>query len=133
MKDKKLIPMVQFILEIDFMTTKEFCDTYNVPHPYFTGEIKSSAEQLLQVDAIKHKMFVEYAKILNKNISEDSLKYLGFTEIDTRGGYPEFKNERFTITKDQYGFWLQPYDSMDGVRLSKINDLVGYGFSYNYL
>ena len=54
--------MVQFILEIDFMTTKEFCDKFNVPHPIFTGEVESSAKQFLQVDAIKQKMFVDYAK-----------------------------------------------------------------------
>ena len=132
MKAKKLIPMVQFILEIDWMTTKEFCDTYRVPLPFFTGDVKSSADQFLQVDAIKHKMFVEYAKFLAKDISIDILKNkLGFTDVETRGGYAKFSNGRFTITNDQYGFWLEPYDSVDGSRLSKLESLAGYGLSYN--
>jgi len=65
---KKLISMVDFILEIDWLTTKEFCDKYKVPYPVFTGEIQSSVDQFLQIDAIKQKMFVEYAKFLNKKI-----------------------------------------------------------------
>lgn len=124
--------MVQFILEIDWMTTKEFCDTYSVPRPYFTGDVKTSADKLLQVDAIKHKLFVEYAKFLAKDISIDILKNkLGFADLEVRGGYPKFSNGKFTITNDEYGFWLEPYDSVDGIRLSKVEDLVGYGFNYN--
>jgi hypothetical protein len=70
-KLKKLVPMIDYILNIDELTTTEFCDIYNIPKPVFTGEIKSSADQFLQIDAIKHKMFVEYAKFLNMNINED--------------------------------------------------------------
>jgi hypothetical protein len=59
--------MIEFILEIDSLTTTEFCKKYNVPLPVFTGEIKSSADQFLQIDAIKQKMFVEYAKQLSRS------------------------------------------------------------------
>ena len=59
--------MIEYILEIDSMTTKEFCDKFKVPHPYFTGDVESSTNLLLQIDAIKHKMFVEYAKDLRRN------------------------------------------------------------------
>jgi hypothetical protein len=70
MKESKLVPMTQYILDIDWLTTKEFCDTYKIPHPVFTGDVKTSADQFLQVDAIKHKMFVEYAKFLVKPLKK---------------------------------------------------------------
>lgn len=58
--------MIKYILDIDFMTTAEFCKVYNVPEPVFTGEVQSSARLFLEIDAIKHRMFVEKAKELNK-------------------------------------------------------------------
>lgn len=64
-----LISMVNFILETDWLTTKEFCDKYNVPLPKFTGEVNSSVNELLAIDAIKHRYFVEYAKMLNRKIT----------------------------------------------------------------
>lgn len=130
METKKLVSMVDFILEIDWLTTKEFCDAYGIPYPYFTGEIKSSVDQFLQVDAIKHKMFVEYAKFLRKDlkiemfIGENPI-FVGFEKVDVRGGNPKVKNRKYEITNDQFGFWLEPYDSVDGYRLHKIQDLVG--------
>ena len=123
--------MIQFILEIDWMTTTEFCDTYNVPHPIFTGDVKSSADQFLQVDAIKHKMFVGHAKLLSKNITVKILGDLGFVSIDVRGGHPKYKNGKYEIVNDDMGFWLEPYDSVDGIRISKVQDLVNFGFTYN--
>lgn len=120
--------MVDFILEIDFMTTGEFCKNYELQLP----TIQDGANGLLQIDAIKHKMFVEYAKILSRNISVQVLKTnLGFTDIETRGGFPRFKNGKYFITHDDFGFWLEPYDSVDGIRLSKIGNLVGLGIFYN--
>lgn len=58
--------MVQFILEVDYMTTTEFCNKYGVPLPVFTGEVGSSVNNLLQIDAIKCKMFIQKAKELNR-------------------------------------------------------------------
>ncbi len=131
MKETKLVPMIQYILDIDWMTTKEFCDTYNVPHPYFTGDIKTSADKFLQVDAIKHKMFVEYAKLLNKNITTDVLvKNLGFESLDTRGGYPQYESGKYKITNDQYGFYLEPYCAVDGRRIHKLSDLTDIDMTY---
>ena len=63
----------QYILDIDFMTTKEFCDTYNIPHPQYTGDVKTSADQFLAIDAIKQRMFVEYAKKLRKEATNVQL------------------------------------------------------------
>ncbi len=122
--------MVRFILDIDWMTTIEFCETYKIPHPYFIGDIKTSADLFLQVDAIKQKMFVEYAKLLNKDITAELLKKLGFECLDTRGGFQIYKNGKYQIIDDQYGFWLDPYDSADGRRVHKINDLIDLSLTY---
>lgn len=70
MTTKKLIPMHDFVLEIDALTTLEFCNMYGCPVPKFIGNVETSADQFLQVDAIKHRIFVEYAKFLNKPLNE---------------------------------------------------------------
>ncbi len=125
--------MVKFILEIDWLTTKEFCDKYSVPHPFYTGEVNSSVDKLLQVDAVKHRMFLEYAKFLNKDLTKDmfvgeSPIFVGFEVVDVCDGAftlsgesvnTQVKNEKYTITFVKDGFYL---DS-DGVRLVKIEDL----------
>ena len=132
MKVEKLVSMVQFIINIDWMTTSEFCDAYNVPHPYFTGQVKTSVDQFLQIDAIKCKMFIEYAKLLSKKITAEVLeKYMCFESVDVRGCHPQYKKGKYTITNDDHGFWLEPYDSVDGSRITKIEDLINYNLSYN--
>lgn len=128
MKIVKLLPMVKFILDIDSLTTKEFCDKYSVPHPFFTGNVDSSVDKLLQVDAVKHRMFLEYAKFLNKDLTQDMFVgeraiFVGFEAVGVRGGIPQVKNGKYIINFDQFGFYLNPYDSVDGVRLVKIEDL----------
>jgi hypothetical protein len=57
METIKLKSMIQFILDIDWMTTEEFCEAYHIPIPVFTGDVKSSADQLLQIDAVKHRIY----------------------------------------------------------------------------
>ena len=59
--------MVDYILNIDWMTTTEFCNETGAPLPNIRGGVDS----FLQIDAIKHRMFVEYAKFLNKPITLD--------------------------------------------------------------
>lgn len=54
--------MIKFILDIDWMTTTEFCNTYKIPLPTASG----GAAGFLAVDAIKHKMFVDHAKKLSR-------------------------------------------------------------------
>lgn len=129
--ETKLKPMVDFILEIDWMTTPEFCKEYNIQEPYWNGNVESCANQFIKLDARKHKMFVEHAKLLNKDITKEILINCGFTPVDVRGGYPKYKNGKYEITNDQYGFWLEPYDAMDGCRVNKLNDLTSYGFTFN--
>ena len=43
------------------MGTAEFCDAYGIPHPTVRGGV----EDFLTVDAIKCKIFIEYAKFLS--------------------------------------------------------------------
>ena len=62
----------EYILEIDWLTTTEFCDKFNVPPPRFTGEVESSVNEMLRIDAIKHRMFVEKAKEIRKNLTPTS-------------------------------------------------------------
>jgi len=72
-KEKELSEVKElysYILEIDFLTTKEFCDKFNVPHPKFTGEVESSVCDMLRIDAVKHRMFVEKAKQIRKSLTQ---------------------------------------------------------------
>lgn len=103
----ELKPMVQFILEIDQMTTKEFCDKYNVPHPYFTGDVRTSADKFLQVDAIKHKMFVEHAKLLKRNTP------IAKEWICVQDRLPEDGVEVIGYSKD----WVHPDFNTNGTRV----------------
>ncbi len=147
--------MVQFILEIDWMTTKEFCETYQVPLPTLIGGVND----FLQVDAIKHKMFVEYAKFLNKplemgmfyplnekgdvmfydainfesaNKFKDAERKLLFNGFSLKGSY---QSSTMTIHfQDVLNIWwwdktTQVWSISKG--LKTIGDLVNYGLSYN--
>jgi len=126
----KLVPMVQLILDIDWLTTKEFCNEYGVPLPYFTGDIQTSADKLLQVDAVKHRMFVSYAKMLNKKLdrtmfTENGRVFLGFKSSGTD---PEilFTNEEVEILSNKDGFWIlatKPHSIVKQVE--RVQDLIG--------
>lgn len=54
--------IVDELLNIDWLTTTEFCKKYDWPLPVFTGDIKSSALLIMQVDAIKFHRIIEFAK-----------------------------------------------------------------------
>ena len=133
---KSLMPMVQFILEIDFLSTEEFCDAYELQRPYWTGDTQTSADMFIRLEIIKHRMFVEYAKLLNKNLTKEMFVgknplIHGFHYVGYNSESKKIRNGKYEITFDQYGFWLEPYDSVDGRRLHKVEDLVSYGFAYN--
>ena len=151
--------MVQFILEIDWMTTKDFCDTYHIPHPYFTGDVKTSVDKFLQVDAIKHKMFVEYAKFLNKPLEmgmfyplneKGEVMFYDSINIEMANKFKDLKSKllfsEFSIEgdyqspgmkihfQDVLNIWwwdkaTQVWELSKG--LKTIGDLVNYGLSYN--
>lgn len=140
MKTVKLKSMTEFILDMDFMTTNEFCTKYNVSLPGFTGEVKSSAAQFLKIDAIKHRLFVAYAKLLNSPIKEDMLKDIadGKTlfpyfekssskramEIGTVNSFDNFGEDKFSLcifkekTDEHASCWHTYY------HLKKVGDLV---------
>lgn len=77
---KELSQMADFVLEINAMTTTEFCKKYKIDLPYFTGEVESSAEQFIRLDGIKYRMLVNHAKkwkekesdtwLLNKQLTQ---------------------------------------------------------------
>lgn len=70
----------------------------------------------------------EYADLLNTPLEEDLLvNYLKFTSLDVRGGSPRFQYGNYEITNDKYGYYLDPYDSMNGRRIHTINDLTNLG------
>ncbi|WP_192579301.1 dATP/dGTP pyrophosphohydrolase domain-containing protein [Dyadobacter aurulentus] len=54
--------MITFILNIDWMTTTEFCEAYNVPLP----TAREGVNGLLRIDAVKHKLFLDRAKALDR-------------------------------------------------------------------
>jgi len=59
--------MIDYILDIDWLTTKEFCDKYKIPIPIATRDINWNVSEFFRIDAIKWKMVMEYAKKLNKD------------------------------------------------------------------
>ncbi len=85
--------MVQFILDIDWLSTIEFCNKHGVPHPRLTHNVEASANQLLQVDAVKHRLFREYAKFLNKKLTLDM--FVGKDPI-----FPGFETAKTSEDKD---------------------------------
>lgn len=50
----------QYIVDIDSMTTSEFCEAHNLPKPVNTGDVKTSATSFLQIDAIKFRLVKEF-------------------------------------------------------------------------
>lgn len=130
MKVIKLVPMVQLILDIDWLTTKEFCNEYGVPLPYFTGDVKTSADKFLQVDAVKHRMFVSYAKTLNKKI--DRTMFFGngkiFLGFDQSGNEKEmlFSFGELEILSNNEGFWILAVKPNSTVKkIERVQDLIG--------
>lgn len=67
---EKFKPMVDYILDIDWMTTTEFCEKYQIPKPrFYPGATpEEMAGYFLQVEAIKAKIFIEYAKQIKRAI-----------------------------------------------------------------
>ena len=129
---KKLISLIDYVLQIDFMTTVEFCNVYQIPKPKFACDVDFGVSEIFRIDAIKQKMFVDYAKFLNKDITVDILKTLGFNQAVYKGeNMPEYTNGKYEIANDKYGFYLQPYDSVDGQRVRKVFQLCELGLTIN--
>jgi hypothetical protein len=126
MKTKELLSMVDFILEIDFMTTIEFCKNYEVQLP----TIQAGANGLLQIDAIKHKMFVEYAKFLNKKLTIDMFEgeknlFVGGKYVDRQPSihWNTYEIRNRVVFQDSNG------KQNNSIGL-KVSDLCGFGVLY---
>lgn len=76
----KLNPQ-EFILYIDSLSTKEFCDWQGIQHPYFTGDVKSSADLFLQIDTIKWRLCKEKAKSYSLPVSPNVSKVEDWDEV----------------------------------------------------
>lgn len=129
-KKHKLVSMVQYILDIDFLSTIEFCDTFGVPHPVFTGEVKSTADQFLQIDAIKNRLFKDYAKFLNQPLN---LKmFVGDNAIFNGFYVAKTKNEYIDVLKKEENKTIYAYIDMSEFKMNyphdakRIVDLVNY-------
>mgnify|MGYP001346061043 CR=1 FL=1 len=129
-KKVKLISMVDFILYIDGLTTVEFCDKYGVPHPYFTGDVRTSADQFLQVDAIKYRLITAYAKFLNKELTLDMFE--GDKKIFNGGSYEtKLPYNNYVVVGNGSTTIFQDTDLEKNTSLKlRINDITGLGIEY---
>jgi hypothetical protein len=142
MKLKKLIPMVDFILDIEWMTTTEFCNETGAPLP----TIKGGSDSFLQIDAIKHRLFVEYANFLNKNLTDemfigDNPTFPGFVKCTpAEAEKKDILNSFDNFGKDEYMIRMYRNYEANGVtkkafvtsfHLKKVNDIVTFGMQYN--
>lgn len=62
----KKLPLLEYILYIDSLSTEEFCNWQGIKHPFWTGDVKSSANMFLQVDVVKLRLIKEKAKLENR-------------------------------------------------------------------
>lgn len=73
MKTIPLIPLLQFVHQLDTMSTTDFCKQYDAPVPSTVADL--SAYQ--QIDCIKYNIIAEYAKLLRKPIREEMFQGRG--------------------------------------------------------
>lgn len=57
----------QFVRELDWLTTKEFCEKYNIEIPSWKGNVQLAASEFIRLDAIKWNMTKEFVKHGIKN------------------------------------------------------------------
>lgn len=127
MKTKKLVTMVDYILNIDWMTTTEFCNETGAPLPTVRGGVYS----FLQIDAIKHRMFVEYAKFLNKELTYEMFE--GEKRIFECGKYIDRQPSTTFNTYEVNGVVLfaDTNTKRNVSRGLKVSDLTKLGILYN--
>lgn len=86
MEDNKVISnedVVNFILNIDWMTTKEFCEKYGYPVPMPIGSAIDMAKDMLAVDGFKWHKVMEFAKKARRTQKEAKPSTIG--ELEKRG------------------------------------------------
>lgn len=62
---------LHFALDIDWLTTNEFCDKFSIPVPRWAGNAQALADQVLHLDAIKYKMLIDKAKEISRRKPEE--------------------------------------------------------------
>lgn len=132
----KLLSMTDYILHIDGMTTKEFCDAYGIPHP----TIEEGVTGFLTIDAIKHRFFLEYAKFLKQKIRVSMF-------VGDRAVFPNFESGvtfedepviRMKGSKQVYAYLNGNPQMTDVIRMNfprsgeRVEDLIGYIEECNY-
>ena len=132
----KLISMRKLVLEIHALTTTEFCLKYKIPTPTLSSVSPSMTNELLRIDAIKQRFFVEYAQFLSKKVNLNVLiKQLGFSlsEAEGNGRDVELLNDGYCVIHSEGGeLWLSSYDATDGREINIIEDLVGLDIEVNF-
>lgn len=128
-----------YILDIDAMTMNEFCQVYNISIPSFEGKIKSQIKPQfelvfdLQISNIKQKMFVEYAKFLNKELCIEMFE--GERKIFEGGKYVDRQPSTQWNTYEIAGVVIFQ-DSNTGINRpigKRVFDLAGKGLKYSRL
>lgn len=65
--------------------------------------------------------------------AKEKVLFKGFEVLNTRVGMSVVNNGRLEFEFDEYGCWLNPYDSCDGVRINKIEILSNLNLSKEHL
>jgi len=61
--------LTDFVLNVDALTTNEFCEAYGVEVPSWRGSVQASAFEFIRIDAIKWRMVKERSKELKKGLT----------------------------------------------------------------
>ena len=69
-REQRYKELIDFILELDRLTTKEFCDKFNHPLPSWKGNVGVAVSEFLSIDAVKYKMIKDLAKDINKALNQ---------------------------------------------------------------
>lgn len=121
----KIIPMVRFILDIDRMGIKEFYDKIRITEPVLHDSIVRNGDNFLHILAVQYRLYVEYAKFLDTNVTVDILcDNLGFTQLeDVMDVYDRYANAENIVIYDGESFWLCKAGEMEVKPLKRIEDL----------
>ena len=159
MKTYPLIPLSQYVLEVDALSTQEFCEKFKLPPPSWTGETESTALQFIHLDSLKYDMVLQYTKFLNTPLTigmftpcdsdgkpfptpklsseipayEAALKrvlFMGFERVKNTGKLIKVKNNDIEICQDGEYYYVS-YDIVVEYSVQVIEDLAGIlGLNY---
>ena len=153
MKDNKLIPMVDYVLSKEHFFTPldqdrsksilikrmrkcinyaEFLQTpltlgMFIPCDekgevlYSIDDLRCIKESFCQCGEEQAKDCREWKREFRKG--EENLLFEGFKLIKSRRGHLQVSNKTMTFSFDEYGCYLEPYDSVDGLRVNCIEVL----------